>query len=62
MLFSEFWKSKDQKYYKDWAHESAFVCILGFIFYGVSCVKANLHNEYIMLTLFLAHYLNKIIY
>ena len=32
MLFSEFWMSKDQKYYRNWAYETVFVYILGFIF------------------------------
>ena len=45
MIFSEFWKSKDQKYYKNWAYETAFVYFLDFIFYGISHAKTNLHNE-----------------
>ena len=48
MLFSEFYKSKDQKYYKNWTKETAFVYILGFIFYGVSSAKTNLHNKYMI--------------
>ena len=39
---------KDQKYYKNWAKETAFVDILGFIFYGVSRAKTDLHNKYIV--------------
>ena len=38
---------KDQKYYKNWTNETAFVYILGFLFYGVSRTKADLHNKYI---------------
>ena len=37
-------------------------CILGFIFCGVSRAKADLHNKYNGFNLFLAHFLNKIIY
>ena len=48
MLFSEFWRSKDQKYYKNWTKETVFLYILGFIFYGVSCAKTDLHNEYMI--------------
>ena len=48
MLFSEFLKSKDQKYYKNWACETVFVCFLDFIFYGASHAKTNLHNEYMI--------------
>ena len=36
-----------QKYYKIWTKETAFVYILGFIFYGVSRAKTDLHNKYI---------------
>ena len=36
-----------QKYYKIWTKETAFVHILGFIFYGVSRAKTDLHNKYI---------------
>ena len=42
MLFSEFQRSKDQKYYKNYTKESVFVYILRFIFYGVSGAKTNL--------------------
>ena len=53
---------KDQKYYKNWKKETVFVYILGFIFYGVSRTKTDFHNKYMILTLCLAHILNKIIY
>ena len=36
MLFSQFWRLKDQKY---------FVYILGFIFYGISSLKTDLNNK-----------------
>ena len=32
MLFSQFSRSKDQKYYKNWINETVFVYILCFIF------------------------------
>ena len=48
MLFSEFWRSKDQKYLKDWTKKTVLVYILGFIFYGVSRAKTDLHNKYIV--------------
>ena len=44
MLFSQFQRSKDQKYYKNWTKETVFVYIFGFIFYGVSCAKTDLCN------------------
>ena len=50
MLFSQFKRSKDQKYYKNWRKETVFVYILGFIFYGVSRAKTDLHNKYIPLS------------
>ena len=48
MLFSEFYRSKDQKYYKNWIKETVFVCILGFIFYGASRKKTDLQNKYMI--------------
>ena len=48
MLFFEFYRSKDQKYHKSYTKETVFVYILGFIFYGVSCAKTDLHNKYIV--------------
>ena len=42
ILFSEFYRSKDQKYYKNRIKESVFVCILSCIFYGVSRAIADL--------------------
>ena len=39
---------KDQKYYKNLAKETAFVYIPGFIFYGVSRAKTDLHNKYVV--------------
>ena len=33
MLFSQFWRSKDQKYCKSWTKETVFAYILGFIFF-----------------------------
>ena len=48
MLFFEFYRSKDQKYYKNWTKETVFVYILGFIFYGVSRAKTDLHNKYMI--------------
>ena len=47
MLFSKFWRSKDQKYYKNRTKEAAFVYIIGFTFYSISRVKTHLHNKYI---------------
>ena len=46
MLFSKFWRSKDQKCYKILTKETVFVCILGFIFHGVSHAKTDLHNKF----------------
>ena len=45
MLFSEFQRSKDQKYYKNGIKD---VYILGFIFYGVSHAKTDLRNKYMI--------------
>ena len=46
MLFSEFWRVKYKKFIKI-EQNSVFVYIPGFIFYGVSHAKADLHNKYI---------------
>ena len=48
MLFSDFWRSKAQKYYKNWTKDTAFVCILGFIFFGISRSKTDLQNKYMI--------------
>ena len=48
MLFSEFYRSRDQKYYKNWTYETVFVYIIGFIFYGVSAAKTDLHNRHMI--------------
>ena len=32
MLFSDFYRSKDKKYYKIWTKKTVFIYILGFIF------------------------------
>ena len=61
MLFSKFWRSKDQKYYKNRTKDTAFVYIIGFTFYSISRAKTHLHNKY-NLTLCLAHFLNKIVH
>ena len=53
------YRSKDLKYYKNWTKETVFVCILGFIFHGFSCAKTDLNNN--DLSLYQAHFLNKII-
>ena len=41
MLFSKFYRSKDQTYYKNWIIETVYVYILGFIFYGVPHAKSD---------------------
>ena len=45
-----FWvlEVKDKKYYKYWTKETVFVYILGFIFYGLSRAKTDLHNKYLI--------------
>ena len=48
MLFAQFWRSIDQKYYKNQTKVTVFVYILGFIFYGVSRAKTDLHNKYMI--------------
>ena len=48
MLFSEFWRSKDQKYYKNWTKETVVVYITDLVFYGVSRPKPDLHNKYVI--------------
>ena len=48
MLFSQFHRSKDQKYYKNWTKETVFVYILSLIFCGVSCAKTDLHSKYMI--------------
>ena len=48
MLFCQFYRSKDQKYYKDWTNKNVFVYILGFLFYGIPHAKTYLHNKYII--------------
>ena len=37
---------KIKKYYKNWTRETVFVYTPGFIFYGVSHAKTDLHNKY----------------
>ena len=46
MLFSEFYRSKDQKYYKNRTKEIVFVYSLGFISDSVSRAETDLHNKY----------------
>ena len=48
MLFYDFYWSKDQKYYKKLTYKTVFVYIIGFIFYGVSLAKTDLHNKYMI--------------
>ena len=48
MLIAEFWRSNDQKYYKNWTKDTVFVYILSFIFYGISRAKTNLHKKYMI--------------
>ena len=48
MLFSEFYRSKDKKYYKNWIKEIVFVYILGFILLDVSREKTDLCNKYLI--------------
>ena len=45
-----FWvlTSKDQKCYKNWMKETVFVYIIGFIFYGLSHAKTDLHKKYMI--------------
>ena len=45
-----FWvlEVKDQKHYKNWTKDTVFVYIFGFILYGVSCVKSDLQNKYMI--------------
>ena len=49
MLFSQFQRSQDQKYYRKSTKEIVFVYIFGFIFYDNSHAKTDLHNIYIRL-------------
>ena len=46
MLFLQFLRSEDQKYYKTGTNEIVFVYSLGYIFYFVSRAKTDLHNKY----------------
>ena len=46
MLFSEFWRSKDQTYYNNGTKGTAFVYNLDFISDSVSCTETDLHNKY----------------
>ena len=39
MLFQQFYRSIDQKYYKNYTKVIVSVYVLGFIFYGVSRAK-----------------------
>ena len=48
MVFSEFWRSKNQKYYKNWTKETVVVYIIDLVFYGVSRPKTDLHNKYMI--------------
>ena len=63
MLFSQFERLKDQKYFKNWTKETVFVYILGFMFL-VFLTQRLIYtiNTVYDLTLCLAHFLNKIIY
>ena len=45
MLFSQFYRAKNQKYYKNWTKDTGFVYILGLICYGISRAKTDLHNK-----------------
>ena len=44
MLFPESQRSKDEKMTK--IEQTVFVYIIGFMFYGVSRTKTDLHNKY----------------
>ena len=46
MLFPHFERPKIQRYYRCYTKDTFFVYISDFIFYGVSHVKTDLHNEY----------------
>ena len=48
MLFSQFQKSIDKKFYINYTKVIVFVYILGFIFYGVSRAETDLHNKYMI--------------
>ena len=48
MQFSQFYRSKDQKYDKNLTKDSVFVYILGLISYGVSRARTDLHNKYMI--------------
>ena len=39
---------KIKKYYKNWTKKTVFLCIPGFIFYGVSWAKTDLYNTYMI--------------
>ena len=45
MLFSEFQRSKDKKYYKK---ETVFVSILGFVLFDTTRAKTDLNNKYMI--------------
>ena len=47
MLFPHFQRPKIQRYYRCYTKDIVFVYISGFIFYGASHAKTDLHNEYI---------------
>ena len=46
MLFSGFYRSKDQKYYKNGTKGTVFVYNLGFISGGVSRAETDLRDKY----------------
>ena len=48
MPFSQFYRSKDQKYYKNRTKDTVFVYILGFIFYDASRTQTDLRNKYMI--------------
>ena len=56
MLFSEFYRSKEIKFYKIWTKETVFIYIFVFVFSGVSRTNTNLDN--IWFNLF-GYFLNK---
>ena len=48
MLFSEFYRSKEIKFYKIWTKETVFIYIFVFVFSGVSRTNTNLDNTYMI--------------
>ena len=61
MLIAEFWRSNDQKYYKNWTKDTVFVYILSLIFMAFLAQKLiytiNIWLNFVFASIFEQHHL-----